>query len=146
MIAESDESGRDMELSYLEIGGSESEDEENSAVVSPKPSTSRGHEQALITVGPPARPRRPAGVAGLIANDVAVTDLATDVCPELPDFTEVNGPVNTPVDATPFVSPYMTRACTCTYTLAHMYTNMHTKRVCIDMFNVVYMSYENYYL
>ena len=41
MIAESDESGSDMVLSDLEIGGSESEDEENSAVVSPKPSTSK---------------------------------------------------------------------------------------------------------
>ena len=127
MIAESDESGSDMELSDLEIGGSESEDEENSAVVSPKPSTSRGHEPALITVGPPTRPRRPSGAAGLIANDpgelseddgtaaagtqapvmqwVAVTDLATCVCPELPGFTEVNAPVNTHVDATQFVSP-----------------------------------------
>ena len=33
MIAESDESGSDMELSDLEIGGSESEEDENSAVV-----------------------------------------------------------------------------------------------------------------
>ena len=62
MIAESDESGSDLELSDLEIGGSDSEceDEENSVVVSPKPSTSRGPKLALITVGPPARPRRPA--------------------------------------------------------------------------------------
>ena len=31
--------------------------------------TSRGHELALITVGPPARPRRSDVAAGLIAND-----------------------------------------------------------------------------
>ena len=68
---------------------------------------------------------------------VTVTDLATDVCPELQGFTEVNGPVNTPVDATPV--EYFDRF-TCHVKLSYMniWHNFHVHQMYVYSIKFMY--------